>query len=172
MPVIEESGMRFGEYDIDNIFQIEKSHQYTDKLRQNEVKCCEFILFRDDTLIFIEAKTTNPREITAESSVEKIRKYNEYISDILTKMRHSLLMYANILLDRIPNDGISPVFLEKGLSDRKIKLILVVKNAEISWLLPLSEKLNREFSSEMQIWNISRFFVLNEEQAKRKNIVC
>ena len=42
--VIPESDMQFGKYKEKQIFQLEKSEQYTKKLRQQGVRCCEFIL--------------------------------------------------------------------------------------------------------------------------------
>ncbi len=58
--VITESDMQFGEYQENLIFQIEDSAQYKEKLRQNGVRSCEFILRRDNNLCFVEAKKVVP----------------------------------------------------------------------------------------------------------------
>ena len=49
--IIEESGLRFGEYYEDQVFQIEASEQYTKSLRQNGIKTCEFILRKGKKLL-------------------------------------------------------------------------------------------------------------------------
>ena len=48
MVVIRESDMCFGEYTEEQVFVIEKSTQYYEKLRPNGIKSCEFILRRED----------------------------------------------------------------------------------------------------------------------------
>ena len=80
--IILESEMQFGEYKEEQVFQLEKSDQYTKKLRPNGIKSCEFILRRNNKLYFIEAKKSCPKQIMADTSEEKIIKYKEYIQDI------------------------------------------------------------------------------------------
>ena len=50
--IIEESGMRFGEYPDNMVFYIEKSPQYQIHLMSNGIKTCEFILLKDLALWF------------------------------------------------------------------------------------------------------------------------
>lgn len=52
--IIEESGLRFGEYHENQVFQIETSEQYTKSLRQNGIKTCEFILRKGKSFIFLK----------------------------------------------------------------------------------------------------------------------
>lgn len=80
--VIQESDMRFGEYEKDRVFQIEQCSQYTEKFRQNGIKSCEFILLRGKKLYFVEAKKSCPNQIMAETVEEKRIKYKEYIQEI------------------------------------------------------------------------------------------
>lgn len=171
MVIINESNMRFGEYSEEDIFHIEKSSQYQNHLMPNGVKTCEFILKKADTLYFIEAKTSCPNQITADSPEEKRKKYNEYIGDIIDKMRHSLALYANILLKRHDTAGIPDGFLETDLSAKQIKLVLVVKNAEKAWLIPLKDKLDKELKRESKIWKFTDFYVINENCARDKHFV-
>ena len=171
MVVINESGMCFGEYSEEDVFHIEKCGQYRNHLMPNGVKICEFILKKTNTLYFIEAKASCPNQITADSAEEMREKYNEYITDITDKMRHSLALYANILLKRHNTDGIPNGFLETDLSAKQIKLVLVVKNAQDDWLIPLKEKLDKELKRESRIWNFTDFYVINEESARKKHFV-
>lgn len=99
--IIEESGMRFGEYADNRMFYIEKSPQYQNHLISNGIKTCEFILLRNSTLCFVEAKTSCPNQISEDTPEDMIEKYNAYINEITTKMRHSLALYASILLGRV-----------------------------------------------------------------------
>lgn len=171
MIVIKESGMRFGEYDEKDVFYIEKSDEYQKKLMPNGVKSCEFILKKDNVIYFVEAKTTCPNEITANTPDEKIRKYHEYIEDIMDKMRDSLALYASVLLKRhemadIPADMLSP-----DLSGQRIKLVLVVKNAEDAWLIPLKDKLSKVLKHDSRIWKFEEIYVINEKRAREKHFV-
>lgn len=72
--IVVESDMQFGEYGEGEIFQLEKCRQYTEKLRPNGIKSCEFILRRGSKLYFVEAKKSCPRQITADTPEEKINK--------------------------------------------------------------------------------------------------
>ena len=133
--IISESDMQFGEYDEEQVFQIETCRQYIEKLKPNGIKSCEFILRRKDKLYFLEAKTTCPRQLSADSPADKIKKSHAYIHDIVLKMRHSLMLYANILLELDQIEGVvSQQLAEKDLSCLEIRLVLVVKNAEKEYM--------------------------------------
>lgn len=167
--IIPESDMQFGEYNENQIFYIEDSEQYKQKLRQNGVRSCEFVLLRGNRLCFVEAKKSCPNQITANSSNEKKIKYHEYIQEIVEKMRHSLNLYANILMKRYSQDGVSEQM--KNVKDLDIRLVLVVKNAETVWLDPFRDKFRNELRKEMQIWKIPEFIILNEEQARKRRFI-
>ena len=171
MVVIEESEMRFGEYPDNAVFHIERSPQYQERLMPNGVKSCEFILHRENALLFVEAKKSCPNQITADSPSEKIEKYHAYIADITNKMRHSLSLYANILLKRYDTAQLSDEMLNNDLSGMEIKLVLVVKGAEAEWLIPLRDKLDKEMKRDSLIWKCSQFYVINEDIARRKHLV-
>lgn len=55
------------------------------------------------------------------------------------------------------------------MGDRRDSLI--VKSADRVWLDPFRDKFRKELSKEMRIWNIQEFFILNEEQARKKYFV-
>lgn len=167
--IITESDMQFGEYREEQVFQIEKCSQYTNKLRQNGIKSCEFILLRENKLYFIEAKKSCPNQVTEESTERKIEKYKSYIQEIVLKMKHSLTLYANILLKRYSVQGVPDML--KDISDREIRLVLVVKNAEKEWLVSFQDVFRKELKDEMRIWKIPDFIVINEEKAREKHFV-
>lgn len=169
--IISESDMQFGEYEEEQIFQLEKSSQYTKKLRPNGIKSCEFILRRDNKLYFVEAKKSCPRQIEAGTSEEKRIKYRKYIYDIVLKMRHSLALYSNILLERYDTEGMPELLRERNLSDLEIRLVLVVKNAEKGWLAPFQDVFRNELRDELRIWKIPGFSIINEEAARNKRFI-
>ncbi len=167
--IISESDMQFGEYSENQVFCIEDSEQYKQKLKQNGVRSCEFVILRGNRLCFVEAKKSCPNQITVNSSNEKKTKYREYIQEIVEKMRHSLDLYANILMQRYSQEGVSEQM--KNVKDVDIRLVLVVKNAETAWLDPFRDKLRKELRREMQIWKIPEFIILNEEQARKRHFI-
>ena len=169
--IISVSDMQFGEYDENQVFQVETCRQYTEKLKPNGIKSCEFILRRKDKLYFVEAKTTCPRQLSADSPAEKIKKYHAYIHDIALKMRHSLMLYANILLERYQIEDVPKQLAEKDLSCLEIRLVLVVKNAEKEWLIPFQDVFKRELREELRIWKIPGFSIINEETAREKHFI-
>lgn len=167
--IIPESEMQFGKYSENQVFYIEDSEQYKEKLRQNGVRSCEFVLLRGNRLCFIEAKKNCPNQIKADSPDEKKKKYNEYIQEIVEKMRHSLELYANILMKRYSQSGVPEQM--KNVENLDVRLILVVKNAEPAWLDPFRDKFRTQLKKEMQIWKIPDFIILNEEQARKKHFI-
>ena len=84
-------------------------------------------------------------------------------------MRHSLELYANILLSRYSQDGLSDEM--KCTESSEMRLILVIKNAEKSWLSPLQDIFRKELRAEMRIWGIPDFIILNEDMARKKHII-
>ncbi len=165
--IIPESGMKFGTYQEKQVFRIEESEQYKKKLRQQRVRCCEFILLKSNKLLFIEAKKSYPDPING--IIKDENQYNTEIKEIVEKMRHFLDLYANILLNRYALDGVSEEM--KNIENLTIRLVLVIKNADKSWIIPLQEKFRKELYPEMHIWKIQDFIILNEEQARKKRLI-
>lgn len=175
MVVIQESGMLFGEYAEESVYQIEKDPLYQ-RLNRHGIRCCEFLLKRGSRLYFVEAKTTCPGQRETQNPEEKTEEereedYPRYIHDIVTKMRHSLSLYASALLARQENSAIPAPLRSPDLSGKDIRLVLVVKNAEEAWLIPLQDKLRKELKQELRIWNVNDIFVINEDRARRKGFL-
>lgn len=170
-----ESGMNFGDYDKDKIFQFEKCIQYQNSLRNNGVKICEFMLLMDKDknkkLIFVEAKSSCPNSETANGSHGERTSYEEYVDSIVQKMRNSVSFYASILLKRCSQDNMPFGLLMEDLSGLNIVLLLIVKNASTEWLIPIRDDLKKRLTADMRIWNISNIFAINELTAKEKRLV-
>lgn len=84
-------------------------------------------------------------------------------------MRHSLQLYANIVLNRYSQDGVSEGM--KNAESLEIRLILVIKNADKSWIVPLQDVFRKELNAEMRIWKVPDFIILNEEMARKKHFI-
>ena len=167
---IKESGMDFGNYSEEQVYHIEVSGLYQ-TLRPKGIKCCEFILLRESKILLIEAKTSCPKEIEASSSEERKLKYNEYIDDICLKMKHTIQLYACVVLKRLKDESLPKALADTDLSKYQIKPILVVKMAEKEWLPSLADVLNRKIINLKRIWNLDNLLVLNEDLARRKGLV-
>lgn len=175
--VIEESGLRFGEYPEDQVFQIEACEQYTRSLRPNGIKTCEFILRRGKKLYFFEAKSSCPRQVVRSipenKKEEKKKAYDEFINEIVLKMRHSLSLYGNILLKRYAQDGVSENMANPDLSKALIYLVLVINPQEGDWEPEpeLQDDLRLHLKDEMKIWRIQSLLVITPQQAREKHFI-
>lgn len=175
--VIEESGLRFGEYPEDQVFQIETSEQYTKSLRPNGIKTCEFILRRGKKLYFFEAKSSCPRQVVKSipegKKEEKKKAYDEFIDEIALKMRHSLSLYGNILLKRYAQDQVSENLANPDLSKALICLVLVINPQGGDWVPEpeLQDALRLRLKDEMRIWKIQSLLVITPQQAREKHFI-
>lgn len=59
----------------------------------------------------------------------------------------------------------------KDIKNLEMRLILVIKKAEKSQMPMLQDAFRKELRAEMHIWKIPDFFVLNEEQARKKHLI-
>lgn len=177
--IIEESGLRFGEYYEDQVFQIETSPQYTKSLRDNGIKTCEFILRKGKKLYFFEAKQSCPRQIMKDipdnEKEEKKKRYDEFIQEIVLKMRHSLSLYGNILLKQYSQDKVPEKLADPDLSNTLIYLVLVInpQEGEGEWEPEpeLQDDLRLHLKDEMRIWKIQSLFVITPQQARKKQFI-
>lgn len=87
-------------------------------------------------------------------------------------MQHSLAMYANILLGQYDGAAVPEQMRRNLLADKEIRLVLVVKNAEKAWLVPLKEVLEKQLRNDLKIWKIKSFVVINEETAYQKHFIA
>lgn len=175
--VIEESGLRFGVYDENEVFQIETSEQYTKSLRPNGIKTCEFILRRGKKLYFFEAKSSCPRQVVESipenKREEKKKAYDEFINEIALKMRHALSLYGNILLKRYAQDNVSEKLANPDLSKALIYLVLVINPQGGDWVPEpeLQDALRLHLKDEMKIWKIQSLLVITPQQAREKHFI-
>ena len=160
MITINESGVTFGEFDPSNVLKIEN---VVDKKGIRNVKSVEFVLLRGENLIFLEAKSSVPRDS------------DMFFYEIRDKMLHSMSLFISSNIGR--NEWLVknlPMNL-KGLSvlKKNFVFVLVIPNAPTINLPPLTEKLRRFLSVESKLWGIktTSIYVLNSETAFKKKLI-
>ena len=161
---IEESGMKFREYDERDVFHIETSQQYIETLRARGIKICEFLLSTGNKIVFVEAKTNFPNHLN-------VKDYECFIGEVVQKMSNSLSLYGNILLGRYSDDGVPENLSVKAFLKKQIIFLLLVKEAKEEWLINVRDDLNSRMNDIMRIWKIQRIMVLNEEMARQKKYI-
>lgn len=162
---INESGMIFGEFEDNKVFQIEKS-----RLQQkvgNGIKVVEFIFISNENeLSFVEAKSSSPRPVK-----DNIIRFNEFIDEISDKFIHSFNLYYSAIMKRNENyTEIDTSFFELDNTKIKFKFILVIRGHKIEWLMPLSDALKEKLSYHNTIWK-SQVVVMNDMLAKQYNLI-
>ena len=168
---ITESGMTFGPFPDSGVFSIEKSTLYRSNFLSHGIKTCEFVLLRNKTIYFIEAKTSCPNHNTAMENDEKRVKLDEFVKDVSQKMRDSLNLFTSILLKLNHSNELPKDMENLNLSNIQIRFVLVVKNAQNDWLIHYPDVFQNELRNEMKIWRIPTFAVITETKAREKNFL-
>jgi len=155
-----ESGMNFI---LDNYSYImEDDSFYKEMSSKFGTKDVDFIIKRDDKLLFIEAKTSSPRKL------------EEYIDEIVTKFIDSLFIFTGIVLNRknTYSSIITPEMNKIRYLKGSIQLVLIIKNAEKSHLIPIRNSLQKKLRKIIQMYSLeTSVIVMNEAQSKIKNFI-
>lgn len=170
MIMIIESGVQFGWFENKQIFRIE--HSDIHKSAGEGIKTVEFILCnKKRSICLIEAKSSCPNVANKDESEEKSVKYEEFFREITDKFVDSVNMYAAAVLGRYPDineigeELTSPAIWKDG----KLLLILVVANAEESWLVAPQAELEKRLLRLRKIWK-AEVVVMNREIAEAYGI--
>lgn len=95
MKVITESEMNFGEFDESNLFHIENSKIYRNL--GDGIKTVEFILkYKEDSIIFLEAKKSCPNAEKRHETEEKERKFEVWLVGPSAELKARLLQIRKI----------------------------------------------------------------------------
>lgn len=125
-------------------------------------KGVDFIIKRDNKLLFIEAKKSSPKKL------------EEYINEIVTKFTDSLIIFIGILFDRKNTKSIiiTEQMNQTGHLKNDIQFILIIKDAEKSHLIPIRIALHNKLRKLIQMFSIeNNVIVINENQAVSKNFL-
>lgn len=144
--VINESGMAFGAFAIEDIFCIEQSQAVA--ALGDGIKKVEFIFSQDNQrLILLEAKTSFPREAEALAC---------FWQEIKQKMLHSLTVFVAAGVGRHSpvKSELSPKLKALATLRRRVEFVLVVPNMPKEHCLIASDQFRRLMSVERRLWNI------------------
>jgi hypothetical protein len=155
---INESGLLFGDYNDDDVFQIEKS-----KIHDSLSDCSKTVEFivrcNTNTVYFIEAKSSSPQPGNEKD-------FSAFINDISEKIRHSVDLFFALVVKRIEDANHEfPVHFQKAdYSDINITALLVINGHQKEWLPPLKDALTQQLKRVIKTWNV-KIAVLNHELA-------
>jgi len=162
--VIRESGVDFGTFASDDVFEIEKS--LTEKKFGDSVKKVEFIVRMQNasnSIALVEAKSSIPRDS------------KEFFEEIKLIMVHSLTIWFTSVCGRHSNLA---TILPSNLNDANnlalpIKLILVIPTVPDNMLSGFSDAFRKALQVERALWGIgySDIFVLNESKARNCGLI-
>lgn len=155
---IVESGMTFGPFDAKNCFQIESSVTY--KGVGEGIKIAEFLLLKNNAVWIVEAKSSIPR--VTDSYFEEIR---QKLSNALILSVAASLGRHNVLSEPTTE------FRTCILSDRSIKLVLVVGPIPSRFMKPLTDDLRGYLKHITKLWGKTEVWVLNKEEAVNRGLV-
>jgi hypothetical protein len=165
---IVESGVTFGEYFEENVYQIEKS-KYVNNL--SGVKSCEFVLYKakENILFFIEAKSSIPNPNNSKD------KYNLFFDEVVEKLENSMVISTLGINGKLPgvHEELTELMKNINWSLVSFKLVLVIPKVPTEILPQMSEKLRSMFVRQRKTWAISslNILVLNEELARTNNLI-
>lgn len=165
MLTIVESNMTFGPFPKENVLYIEKSELYT-TIGEN-VKIAEFILKKDDSLIFIEAKSSSPKQLKKEDGSP-----SDYVVEISEKLRNSfeLFISANLKIADDEKGEANTLIDITEMKNYKLKFRLVINGHKKEWLPNIQNAIEKNLQAQMNIWNIE-VKVLNDEIAREYRLI-
>lgn len=169
MKIIRESDIRFGEFDTDRLFEIEKACR-NNKIGKG-IKTVELIYLTERELIFLEAKSSCPNPANREESAEKNQKYEEFFSDVSEKYIDSInLFFASVLGRHDFSAQVGKELLERTeFKDVRFIFMLVVSGADESWLSGQRAELEARLFHWRKIWKAD-VVVLNDTLARKKGL--
>ncbi|GFK95279.1 hypothetical protein NNJEOMEG_03138 [Fundidesulfovibrio magnetotacticus] len=165
---IEESGMTFGPFAEDDVYWVEKGHAY--KSLKDPPSIVEFLLVKKlkrnrQALLFIEAKSSSPKDLAFHSFLDEIRQ----------KMVHSLLFYLSLRAGRHGNSAteLPKSLVEADLSSVAFVFVLIVKGHQPDWTVQLKSMLERHCKHIHKAFKLSSqfFLVFNEDMARTYGLV-
>lgn len=157
MVEVEESGITFGPFHETEFFAIESAVAQK-RLASEGVCSVEFVVQHNNALIFLEAKSSIPRE------------HEAFFAEIVKKFEHSVTVFANALLNRNDLHGDLPIGLaHTDCFLQQVKLFLVIKGVPEEYLPSMTDKLRSPLKELRKLWGIEykNIMFLNEERAVR-----
>jgi len=166
-----ESGMTFGPYPPEDFYRIEDASLWQQSwMHKDRVKCVEGILLRykraTPLVCLIEAKTNVPRDAEA---------LQEYASKLCQKILYSAHLWLNLKVGRMRCTDFPHNHQELANEAFQLLPIVVIKEAQNTWLAPLRDELARYLRDHLKsLGNKLGYLdavVLNEKMAQKKGFL-
>jgi len=153
-----ESGMHFI---IDDLTYILENEEFYKKMSSKyQTKDVDFIIKKGEKILFIEAKTSSPKEL------------DKYISGISLKFLDSLIIFISIILGRNESSIITKEMKDITHLKNKIQFVLIIKNTAKEHLRPIRDALNKKNRKITAMFSLENdVIVMNEEQAISKKFL-
>lgn len=155
---INESGLAFT-FDEERLFLPETENFYIQLSSKASIKICDMVyLTPANDLLIIEVKSSSPR------------KNDEFVAEIKQKFIDSLLIYVAVWADRgnTTTERLPALLKTSDALQRKMRLILIVKNHKPEWLSPLRENLRKVCLPLEKLFSLEETQVYNQDLARQK----
>lgn len=166
MVTFEESGMVFSFEDAD-IFRIEKSERFN---TISGAKPCECVVYHNNQVVLIEAKSSSPRLEGDGSGNERLVKF---VGEIAEKFHDSLTYYHAAHQKRQQPDMLPANLQSVALDRHDYVFCLIINGHEKSWCVPVQEKLKVTMKKMLKLWGLNDACVkvMNEGTALSKGLI-
>jgi len=169
MKTVIESGLTFGPFEAEDLFEIEKSRAY--KSIQDNMPIAEFVVLRqgNQTKVFtVEAKSSSPQP------GNKVN-FDKFIKEIAEKLTNTFSLTQALILGRHPyfTEEISGRFRSLDLASCGHRLVLVINGHKEEWLPQLQDALKQELIPLAKTWGFgpNAVLVLNEGLARERALI-
>lgn len=133
-------------------YNIESSTNFKNDFCNKGFKIVDFIYNTDDSLIFVEIKSSSPKDLKV------------YNSEIYKKFNDTLLILLANFLNKVKIEGLETLE-EINLSTRNFAFILVV-NIERQYLHNLQNQMNKTMNGLIKLFNMKAIKVMSYDYAK------
>lgn len=155
---ITESNLKFV-LDDGRLFRPEKEDFYTKLSSQVSIRICDFLFVTsDEHLWIVEVKSSAPKDNAA------------LVQEIKQKFLDSLLIYVATWANRAntPTRYLPPLLQTPDALQRRIRLILIIKDHKPDWLPPLRDSLQKACRPLEKLFSLEETQVHNQDSARRK----
>ena len=164
MKIFHESGMTFGPFEDEKVFEIESSKMLKSC---NGIKPVEFVYHKKQYLmLFVEAKSSGPFNHEGNET-----KYEEFLQDVTQKFEDSFnLFMAGKLERKSGHEEISRKMKTADYKKMNFKFVLIIRGHEKTWLAPLQMDFEKKMKRFKTIWN-SDVIVMNDTIARENQLI-